>query len=146
VTAVLLANAAATLFMTGLTWFVQVVHYPLFDSIGEREFPEYHRLHSSRTTWVVLPAMAIELITSFALLFDPPGDASGLVMAGAALAASTWVLTAFAAAAHGSIGKEGPGARSFARLLKAGWIRTAAWTAHGIVVIGLLAAVIEPGT
>ena len=31
----LLLHAAATLFMTGLIWFVQVVHYPLFARVGE---------------------------------------------------------------------------------------------------------------
>ncbi|MFY0528690.1 hypothetical protein ACN28I_37835 [Archangium gephyra] len=30
---VLLAHAAATLFMVGLIWFVQVVHYPLFSRV-----------------------------------------------------------------------------------------------------------------
>ncbi len=28
-----LAQTAATLFMTGLIWFVQIVHYPLFATI-----------------------------------------------------------------------------------------------------------------
>jgi hypothetical protein len=31
---VLLANLAATFFMVGLIWFVQIVHYPLFGQVG----------------------------------------------------------------------------------------------------------------
>lgn len=143
-TALLLANAAATLFMVGLTWFVQVVHYPLFTSVGEQEFTEYHRLHSNRTTWVVLPPMAVELVTSFALLFDPPAGESGLVVAGATLALGTWILTAFAAAAHGRIGVQGLSPGLLRRLLAASWIRTLTWTLHGAVVIALLAAAINP--
>ncbi len=32
--AVLYLHAAATIFMTGLIWFVQVVHYPLFSEVA----------------------------------------------------------------------------------------------------------------
>ena len=39
--AILLANAAATLFMTGVGWFVQVVHYPLLGCVGADEFRAY---------------------------------------------------------------------------------------------------------
>jgi hypothetical protein len=35
----LLANAAATFFMVGVIWFVQVVHYPLFARVGTLDFP-----------------------------------------------------------------------------------------------------------
>ena len=145
-TAVLLANAAATLFMTGLTWFVQVVHYPLFPLVGDDGFPEYHEAHSRRTTWVVLPPMLVELVTSFALLFDPPADRLGLVIAGAALAAATWILTVAAAApAHGRIGREGLGPDLIGRLLRISRVRTVAWTAHGVVVLALLVAAIDGG-
>lgn len=141
-TALLLANAAATLFMLGLAWFVQVVHYPLFPLVGEQGFAEYHRVHSSRTTWVVLPPMTIELLTSFLLLIDPPGGQNALVAVGAALALLTWVLTYFAASAHGRIGSEGLSTNSLRRLLAAGWVRTAVWSAHGVVVILLLGSAI----
>ncbi len=142
-TTVLLANAAATLFMAGLTWFVQVVHYPLFPLVGDG-FTEYHRRHSNRTTFVVLPPMLVELVTSFWLLLDPPGDASGLAVAGAALAGATWALTALGAApAHGRIGREGLGPDLQNRLLRISWLRTIAWTAHAGVVIAMLSVAID---
>ncbi len=144
-TGLLLANAAATLFMVGLTWFVQVVHYPLFEHVGERGFPEYHRLHSNRTTWVVLPAMAIELATSFLLLLDPPGGETALTIAGAVLAAATWVLTAFAASAHSRIGTEGLSPGLLRRLLAASMARSLTWTLHGAVVLALVAVAIDGG-
>ena len=68
----LLLNAAATLFMTGLIWFVQVVHYPLFGSVGDGGFDRYAALHARRTTWVVGPPMLLELVTSFGLVFRLP--------------------------------------------------------------------------
>ena len=33
--ALLLLNVASTLFMVGLIWFVQIVHYPLFDNVAK---------------------------------------------------------------------------------------------------------------
>jgi hypothetical protein len=145
VTAVLLANAAATLYMVGLTWFVQVAHYPLFSYVGKPEFAEYHRGHSNRTTTVVLPPMLVELITSFLLLFDPPVGERGLVIAGAALAVGTWLLTAAAAAIHGQIGEAGLLRSLDRRLARVSWVRTVVWTAHGIVVVTLLGAAIDGG-
>jgi hypothetical protein len=35
----LLAHAAATLFMVGVIWFVQLVHYPLFAASAGRVSP-----------------------------------------------------------------------------------------------------------
>mgnify|MGYP003440232870 FL=1 len=146
-TAVLLACAAATLFMTGLTWFVQVVHYPLFPAVGEDQFPDFHRIHSNRTTWVVLPPMLVELLTSWALLFDPPADSTALVAAGAALATGTWLLTAFGAApAHGEIGRQGLSPALTRRLSAFSWARTVCWSAHAVVVLALLATAIDGGS
>lgn len=146
-TAVLLACAAATLFMTGLTWFVQVVHYPLFPAVGEERFPEFHRIHSNRTTWVVLPPMLVELVTSWVLVVDPPADATALAVAGAALATGTWLLTALGAApAHGEIGRQGLSPALTRRLMAFSWARTACWSAHAAVVIALLAITIDGGS
>lgn len=137
--AVLLANAASTLFMVGLAWFVGVVHYPLFASVGEDDFLGYHEQHSRRTTWVVLPVMSIELVTSVLLVLDPPGDQLALAVAGAVLAVATWALTGAAAVpAHRALGA-GLSGVALRRLRRADLVRTIAWTVHGGVVVALLA-------
>jgi hypothetical protein len=61
------ANLCASLFMTGVIWFVQIVHYPLFASVGAIDFPEYERRHANRTGYVVAPVMIFELGASFVL-------------------------------------------------------------------------------
>ena len=53
----LLTNLATTLFMTGLIWFVQIVHYAMFVDVGENFFTAYHQKHMARTTWIVAPIM-----------------------------------------------------------------------------------------
>ena len=142
----LLANAASTLFMLGLTWFVQVVHYPLFPFVGRDEFVGYHTRHSRLTTWVVLPPMTIELASSVLLAVRPPSGEAGLALIGALLAVSIWALTALAAApAHGRIGRIGLDESSLRSLIRISWVRTAAWTAHAVVVVLLLGAAISGG-
>jgi hypothetical protein len=143
-TAVLLANAVSTFFMLGLTWFVQVVHYPLFLLVGGDEFPDYHERHSRSTAWLVLPPMTVELLSSILLALNPPSGESGIALAGAVLAVFIWALTALAAApAHGRIGRNGLDVGSLDHLLSVSWIRTAAWTAHAAVVVLLLASAVS---
>ena len=136
----LIICAAATWFMAGLGWIVQIVHYPLFGAVGSEGFAEYHRRHSERITPVVLPAMSIELITAGLLLFSrPPGTAIVLVVVGFVLAASTWLATALLAVPrHAELGS-GFDALAHRRLVRSSWVRTIAWSAHGVVVAVLLA-------
>ena len=61
---ILLLHAAATVFMTGLIWFVQVVHYPLFSAVGRDRFSEYEGRHSRLTGRVVGAPMLLELATA----------------------------------------------------------------------------------
>jgi hypothetical protein len=46
----LLLNAGTTIFMTGLVWFVQIVHYPLFKDVGQDKFKHYEAQHSNLTS------------------------------------------------------------------------------------------------
>lgn len=137
---VLLLNAAATWFMAGLHWFVQVVHYPLFAQVGDERFPGYHRRHSARTTMVVLPAMTVELVTSAWLVAAPPAGADrGLAVVGLLLALVTWASTGLLQVPrHGELAG-GFDAGAHRRLVSSSWVRTCAWTAHGAIVAVLLA-------
>ena len=58
--ALLLAQTAATPFMTGVIWVVQVVHYPLFARVGVDGFREYEQSHQRRISLVVGIAMPVE--------------------------------------------------------------------------------------
>ncbi|MGI4755976.1 MAG: hypothetical protein ACRYGF_03915 [Janthinobacterium lividum] len=46
----LLAQLISTLAMFGLIWFVQVVHYPLFELVDDRGSPQATR-RAQRTWW-----------------------------------------------------------------------------------------------
>ena len=139
--AVLLADAAAALVMTGVIWFVQVVHYPLFDAVPAAGWTAFHARHSTRVTFVVVPPMLVELVTAAWLVLDrPAGVGRALAVAGLALAAASWALTLFVAAPdHGRLG-DGWDAAIARRLITRGWFRTATWTGHAAVALAMLAA------
>lgn len=136
---ILLVNAAATWCMTGLIWFVQVVHYPLFAAVGAADFATYHRAHGRRTTWVVLPVMAIELATAIGLAWrPPPGVPAAAAWLGLLLVGVVWASTGLvqvrrhAELAHGyqpAIGRA---------LVTGNWLRTAAWSARAVLVLWLV--------
>jgi hypothetical protein len=137
----LLLHAAATLFMTGLVWFVQAVHYPLFARVGEAGFAAYAAAHGARTTWVVGPAMLLEAATAAALVARPPeGVRPSWALAGLALLAVVWLSTFLLQAPEHARLARGFDATAHARLVARNWIRTAAWTARSALALALVAA------
>ena len=132
---VFLSQLAATLYMTGLIWFVQVVHYPLLGAVGESDFPAYEQRHMSLTTWVVAPPMLIEAATAILLFWlRPTGVSIGFVWAGVVLLASIWLSTAFLQVpCHEALAK-GFDANFHQRLVSTNWIRTVAWSLRGLLV------------
>ncbi len=140
---ILLAHVAATLFMVGVIWFVQVVHYPLFEKVGAAGFPAYSEAHSRLTGPVVGPPMLIEAVTAVALLFSrPEGVPPALAWAGLALLALVWASTAILQVPrHRALGLDfDPGSHRF--LVASNWVRTGAWSARGAVVLCMVAEAI----
>ena len=133
---ILLLNVASTWFMVGLIWFVQVVHYPLFSGIPPEPFAAYHRRHVRRTTWVVAPVMLVELSAALALLWLRPITVpawvawAGLALLGIAWG-STWLLQIPRHNELAACYADG----SHAALCYSNWLRTAAWTARGVLFV-----------
>jgi hypothetical protein len=135
----LLAQAGATLAMTGLIWFVQVVHYPLLGRVGPAGYTAYQREHQRRTTLVVAPIMLLEAATAALLLWQCPGGIhSALPWLGVALLLIIWLSTAFLQVpAHRRL-ESGFDAAAHRRLVVTNWLRTTAWTARGGLVLVMM--------
>lgn len=135
-----LVHAAATLFMAGLIWFVQIVHYPLMTAVPAAYFSPYAREHQRRTTWVVAPVMGVEAATSAWLVLSPGHEVrfSDLPAIGAALLAVVWIATfTLQVPLHGTL-SGGFRQGAWHRLVLTNWIRTVAWSARGVVALLLL--------
>ncbi len=143
--ALIAANLLATCFMTGLIWFVQVVHYPLFAAVGRGEFAAYSRSHQSLTTLVVGPPMLLEAVSAALLLVvRPPSVPAWLAWTGLVLVAVIWLSTALLQVpAHGRL-SAGFDAETGGFLVATNWIRTIAWSLRSAVVVWMLAYALRP--
>jgi hypothetical protein len=128
----LLLNAAATLFMTGLIWFVQVVHYPLFALVQGPAAPAYAARHQALTTLVVGPVMLAELAGAIWLaVLPPPGVPAWIPRLALLLLATIWVSTAlWQVPLHQKL-LAGHEAATIGSLVSGNWLRTVLWTVRG---------------
>ncbi len=135
----LLANAASTLFMVGLIWFVQVVHYPLAGAVGADAFVAYQRAHMARTSWVVGLPMLVELLTTILLIWTPPAGVSAwMPWVGGALLAAVWMSTAVFQVPTHEILLGGLEAEKVRFLVQTNWIRTVGWSLRGGICVWML--------
>lgn len=126
---------AATLYMTGVIWLVQLVHYPLMRYVAPETFREYSLANQSRTTWVVGPGMLVEAVTTAGLVALRPGRLVEPCFAGAAiLLAVVWLSTAFWQVPYHSQLLAGYDRERIQRLTRSNWLRTWAWTARAVLV------------
>ena len=142
--ALLLVHVAATLTMFGVILVVQVVHYPLFRLVGADTYAAYQAAHMTRITWIVLPAMAVELLTAGALVaWRPAPLPAWQVWAGLALVLFIWATTGLLQVPLHRTLADGFDAKAHARLVQTNWIRTAAWTLRAGLVLWMLAALLD---
>ncbi len=139
-TPALLVCLGATLFMTGVIWFVQVVHYPLFGQMPAPAFPSYHAAHTQTISYVVVAPMVLELVSSLwlAAVSRPTGIGSVLAWSGFAGSIVAWLSTAaLQVPAHTRLAV-GFDARIHRFLVGSNWVRTIAWTAHAAIMLAMI--------
>ncbi|MCB2206638.1 hypothetical protein KQI65_17995 [bacterium] len=125
-----------TFSMTGIIWFVQIVHYPLMRKVGKGRFSRYLETHLVLTIFVVAPVMLLEGVSVIYGLLRPnpwlQGDALTL---GAGLLLLIWLISVFVHFPQNRrLAKEFE-ARAYRRLLFGNWIRVYAWSFRSIVLL-----------
>ena len=131
-----LLDIAATLYLWGVIWTVQVVHYPLFARVGPAQWMDYHSAHTRLMTCIVLPAMVTELGTSGLLALAHPARLSpGLLWVGFACAILTWAVTFFVSVPLHDTLSRGFDLAAIHRIIATNWLRTAFWTAHAVILL-----------
>ncbi|MDQ3256092.1 MAG: hypothetical protein M3R15_19710 [Acidobacteriota bacterium] len=142
---VFLAHVAATLFMTGVIWFVQVVHYPLFSQVGPATFINYESAHARLTTWIVAPPMLFEVVTGALLLWwrRPSGVSAWLVATGFALVLVIWLSTYFLQVPRHTMLGKGYDQTAHDMLVFSNWLRTIAWSARSVLVLWMAALALK---
>ena len=135
----LLANTAATCVMVGVIWFVQIVHYPLLSRFGSAHSTQVAHEHQRRTGWVVGAPMAVEGVSTLALLANrPDGIAIYLPWVGAvllAVALGSTVLLSVPLHSRLALSHDEAVGR---KLVLTNWPRTIAWSARSVICIAMI--------
>ena len=133
--ALAVANLTIAAALAGLIWTIQLVHYPLFSSVGDEAWAAYEARHQRAITPLVLPLMLANVGVAVALIAR---DASALAVLNLALAGGVFAATgAVFAPMHGRLaGAWDP--ELHRRLVALNALRTAAWTAQVAVALALV--------
>lgn len=137
----LLANTAATLFMTGLIWCIQILHYPMLARFPRDSFVDCARDHARRISIIVIPVMLSELVVALLLPLQlrgtvlMPWSVWGLFLLGV-----IWLSTFLLQVPCHRILQQGFDAPAHRKLVLTNWIRTTAWTLRSVLALSLLAA------
>ena len=136
---IFLIHAGATLFLVGLIWTIQIVHYPLFANVGAGDYAAYQTSHMSRITYVVAPVMFAELGAAiYFILADYELINPNYFRFGLALVLIIWASTVFVQSPiHGRLA-QAFNADSVNKLVVTNWIRTISWTIRGALVLWMI--------
>lgn len=127
--------------MTGVIWMVQLCHYPLLKKIPAKVFEAYQTKNMQLTTWVVIPAMLLELISQSALVYlalttELATKSLHLLSAGCLISvwASTFLLQV---PLHQKLSQR-KSLDDINALVQSNWIRTFFWTLKSALLIVLV--------
>jgi len=133
---IFLINTFATFFMTGLIWYVQLVHYPSFRFIDEDNFQKFHTHHSIKTGFIVMPIMSSELASSGVLAWNDGW--STLNALGFYLVILIWFSTLFFSVPKHNALKHGKVDSLIDGLVKTNWYRTVLWSIKSMLSFWVL--------
>ena len=137
---IFLLHLAATLYMTGVIWFVQVVHYPLFSRVHQEFFAAYGAAHGRLTTWVVAPPMLVELATALLLVWSQPIGISCVVLGiNLVLLAIIWLSTWLLQVPRHKHLRQAFDEKVHHALVLTNWLRTIAWSVRSLIMLWVAA-------
>ncbi|MEO0334996.1 MAG: hypothetical protein AAF202_01285 [Pseudomonadota bacterium] len=128
------------IFMTGLIWTIQLVHYPSFHFVDKAGFVSFEAFHSMRISIIVLPVMLIELLTAGALVYLLPAVRPWM-LANFVLLGAIWLVTLLISARiHGELAA-GYDEAKVSWLVTSNWFRTLLWSGRSLGLCFLLKTV-----
>ena len=130
-------NLAASLFLCGLIWTIQLVHYPFFRFADQDNFEEAMGFHRVRISWIVVPVMLAELFTSGWLAFYADSWQS-LHLAGFIIVLLIWLVSFFLQVPiHAKLSK-GYNLDLIQKLVSTNLLRTLLWTVKAGLSVEIL--------
>jgi hypothetical protein len=129
-------HCLAAFAMCGITWFIQLVHYPLMHHVNLED--TYFVQNVRRTGWVVVPTMLTEFLTGALLIL--PGLRPEYLPAPAAILALLlliyiWFITFFRQLPrHQVLVQCRYNGKVVDALVRINWSRTGLWSARAVIL------------
>jgi len=134
--AFVLLETAATLFMAGVLWTMQLLNYPLLALVGTEAFPRYEAAHNRRFALVVVPGVLAAACGGIGLAASRPGQVPlWAPVCELALLAAVLISTAVLQGRHHRVLARGFDQRTIGLLVRSNWIRVAAWSAAAAIAL-----------
>ena len=122
----------STSLMVGIIWVIQLLHYPTFHFIKESNYVEFQHFHMQRISFIVVPAMILELLSAFMLVYY---IRSNLLTVCLIILLVIWLITfVFFTKLHQSL-LGGYDKIIVDKLVQINWARTVLWSLRLIILI-----------
>ncbi len=144
----LLAALACNLYITGVHWTFQLVHYPLYTRVGAREFQDYQVSHQRRILWSVRVPRLITLgLTGLLIQWHPWGSESWELWATfLSLMAATLISFQFIHPLQKLLSQQGYSTKLIKALTRLHWVRTILTTLSAGILLVIVARLIIHST
>jgi len=125
----LLFNLTSTLLIAGVLWFVQLVHYPLFNEIPAKNMVNYGYYHIQKISGIINLLFIVDFTTIVFLLLLVNSDLSAtLMIINIAIFGFIVILTRITfLPIHQKLSKN-PNSFLISKLINLNWIRTLVWS------------------
>ena len=125
--------------MTGIIWYVQLVHYPAFCWVDRTRWTDFHARHTQMTGWVVGPLMLGEWLAAVCVLgWSPRWWCDPVQVVLLLLLAVVWAATFGWSVREHRILADGYDGEAVGRLIRRNWVRTAAWTCRSLILVPMV--------
>ena len=122
----------ASIGLVGLIWTIQMVHYPSFRFVDEKQWERFHGLHTFSISIIVMPPMLVEMVLSLYFAFFHPGWITYTCLA---IVIAIWINTFFQAVPlHNKLQKK-MDISIIKKLVQVNWIRTFLWSIKAVLVL-----------
>lgn len=132
-------HAAATWWLVGLIWTIQIVHYPSFDLVEPTRYSEFQQKHSEMMGWLISVPWLVEGICVLAIFLLAPDRTTRVIatLGGILELVIIAVTITKSVPAHEAL-SNGFVQQAHEDLVSTNWWRTIGWTLRGGLALVLI--------
>ena len=137
----LLGSLCLSLYLVGVHWTFQLVHFPLLNRVGVNEFQDYQVSHQKRVIWSVrIPRLLAIILAAILIILDPWGIEIWQLWAylGSLILASA-ISFQFIRPLQALLSRQGYSSKMIQLVTRLHWARTLLSTAGAAILIYIVA-------